>query len=133
MIAVDLGIAQDQGAGTTVRTQHPLPGLATDRALAVGCSLPGLLVDQLRQSRIALVQVDEDVVRGEEAELPEVARRGLAIENGSPCSTQVTRVARQPDGRLVGASTGNGASLAGGRQHRLPGHLLHRMVIGQCS
>ena len=101
---------QHQRPRTAVGADQPLPGLTRDNAVSVGCPLPGLLIDQLLRPHVALIEIDEDIIWAEESDLPQVARRRLAVEVRLPMGTQVTRVARQPSGRLVGARTSKGAS-----------------------
>ena len=58
----------------TIGTDQPLPGLARDNAIPVGRTLPGLLIDYLLRLHVALIEIDEDIVGTEEAELPQIAR-----------------------------------------------------------
>ena len=70
----DLGSAQHQGPGSAIGTDQPLPGLARDNAIPVRRTLPGLLIDHLLRLHVALIEIDEDIIGAEEAELPQIAR-----------------------------------------------------------
>jgi hypothetical protein len=71
---------QHQRPRTAVRADQPLPRLTCNNTRSVGSPLPRLLIDQLLLPDVALSEIDEHVVRTEESDLPQVARRRFAVK-----------------------------------------------------
>ena len=106
-----------RSSGLTYRTQDSSP----IRLLPSTTPVAGDVLDELLGLPVALVHRDEDVVRVQVAELPEVAHRRLVVQ---------MRLALRHPGHLSGAPA---ARQSLGREHRV-GSLLarlgeHRLVV----
>ena len=106
-----------------------MPGLAPDHTAPIGGAIPRLLINHLLRAYVALIEINEGIIGGEESDLPQIARRSLAIEVRLSLRHPVDPGRSPAIRQVLGSENLEWSFLTCLRQHWFPVDFLDRVVI----